>query len=217
MTDLDTTPVVDTPADTTTPSPGDPANAGAPPQDAGNPGTNSGEQQGQTDDTAGTPAGAPETYQWNVPEGTSLDTEVLGEFEAVAREFNLTNDNANRLIPMAQKLLEKQAAASAEVWQNQVAEWGKAAKADPEIGGSKFDANISAAQAALAKYGTPALKADLEKFGFGNHPELMRLLARVGHAMSEKPLAKGTQDAHEETLEEKGRRMFSRSLGGNAT
>jgi hypothetical protein len=43
----------------------------------------------------------------------------------------------------------------------------------------------------MQQFGTPELKAALEQTGMGNHPELVRLFAKVGKAMGEDSLVAG--------------------------
>ncbi|ECV7263739.1 TPA: peptidase, partial [Salmonella enterica subsp. enterica serovar Strathcona] len=45
-----------------------------------------------------TPPGAPEKYAFTAPEGQELDTSALAQFEPVARELNLTQEQAQKLV-----------------------------------------------------------------------------------------------------------------------
>lgn len=136
--------------------------------------------EGQTEEAAKA-EGAPEKYEWAPIEGVTFDAEILGEFEPLAREMNLTNDQANKLIPLAAKMQAKQV----EAWNQTTAGWAESAKTDKEIGGQAFDASLASAKSALARFGTPELMTDLNKFGIGNHPEFIRFCTRVGKAMGE--------------------------------
>lgn len=137
-------------------------------------------EQTETKD-AESPAGAPEKYELQAPEGVTLDTEILGEFEGIARELNLSNEAANKLIPIGAKLMARQA----DAWSNTVTGWAESTKSDKEIGGDNLNASLTAARSALERFGTPELMADLGRLGIGNHPELVRVFSRIGKAMSE--------------------------------
>ncbi len=63
--------------------------------------------------------------------------------------------------------------------------WADDAKADKEIGGDKWTGTVSDAQRAINKLGTPALKEYLNASGGGNHPELIRILAKAGALLKE--------------------------------
>jgi len=58
-------------------------------------------------------------------------------------------------------------------------------KSDKEIGGDSFTPSVKHAQNAINKFGTPELKSALDSYGMGNHPELVRVFARIGKAMAE--------------------------------
>ena len=65
------------------------------------------------------------------------------------------------------------------------------AKADQEIGGTQWDVSVAAANQTLQKFGTPALTAALREHGMQNHPELIRLMKRVGLATADDTAPKG--------------------------
>lgn len=52
-----------------------------------------------------TPPGAPEKYAFTAPEGQELDTSALAQFEPVARELNLTQEQAQKLVDVYPKVL----------------------------------------------------------------------------------------------------------------
>jgi hypothetical protein len=82
---------------------------------------------------------------------------------------------------MAPKIAAAQAAAFEQVQ----TEWVAKAKADPELGGDKFDANLAVAKKAIDRFAAPDFKTYLNETGLGNHPEMLRMLLKVGQAISE--------------------------------
>jgi hypothetical protein len=134
------------------------------------------------------PAGAPEKYEFTAPEGVVLDTKAVEQFEPIARELNLTNDQANKLVALQASIVKQQQ----EVWAQQRQTWESAVKTDKELGGTALDGNIRLAQSALTKFGTPELRAALDTTGMGNHPELVRVFTRIGKAMAEDTFEKGS-------------------------
>lgn len=148
---------------------------------------------------------APEKYtDFNMAEGTTLDAEVMGEFQGVAKELNLSQDQAQRLVDLANKMSLKQNSQLATTVEKAKGEWAEAAKADKEFGGDVFDQNLSVAKKAIDAFATPELKTLLNESGLGNHPEIIRHFFRVGKAISEDghitgskghPAATGDRDA----------------------
>lgn len=128
---------------------------------------------------------APEKYELTVPEGFQLEPETTAEFEAIAREFDLDNDQANKLIPLGAKLAQRIEAKQAETHQAQVAQWADAVRNDKELGGEHFETTVTTAKKALDRFGTPELKQLMDTSGFGNHPEIVRAFHRIGLAIAD--------------------------------
>lgn len=127
-------------------------------------------------------AGAPETYEFKAPEGGEFDQQVIGAFSEVARELDLPQDAAQKVLdkmgPVLQARHDEQLSAARE-------EWASATKADKEIGGDKLGENLAYAKQAREAFTTPEFRDLLEKSGLGNHPEVIRVFVKVGKAISE--------------------------------
>lgn len=130
--------------------------------------------------------GAPEKYEFKPAEGQELDTAALEQFEPIARELNLSNEQAQKMVDLyGTKILPMVQQQQAEAWQKTTEQWAADVKADKEIGGDKLTASLSKAQQALETFGTPELKEYLNETGLGNHPELVKAFVKIGKAMSE--------------------------------
>ncbi|CAH3267272.1 TPA: peptidase [Klebsiella pneumoniae] len=145
--------------------------------------------------------GAPEKYEFQAGEGVELDAEALKDFEPVARELNLTNEQAQKLVDAYPKILAGVQQRQADAWQAQTEEWAATVKADKEIGGDKLTANLGVAQRALDTFGTPELKEYLNGTGLGNHPELVKAFIKVGKAMSEDGMVTGKESGQRSAAE----------------
>lgn len=153
------------------------------------------------DDKGKKPEGAPEAYEFKAAEGVELDTEALKDFEPVARELNLTNEQAQKLVDAYPKILAGVQQRQADAWQKQTEGWAEAVKADKEIGGDKLESNLSAAQRALDQFGNPELKEYLNVTGMGNHPELVKAFVKIGKAMSEDGMVTGKENGQRSAAE----------------
>jgi hypothetical protein len=137
---------------------------------------------------ASSPAGAPECYAFEPPAGGQIDAQILGCFEGVARELNMTQESAQRMLDvLTPALAEKQA----RVVEEARSQWAEGARGDREFGGARLDESLVVARRALEAFGTPALRELLEQSGLGNHPELIRAFYRAGRAISEDSLVRG--------------------------
>ncbi|WP_409520300.1 peptidase [Pseudescherichia sp.] len=140
------------------------------------------------------PEGAPEKYEFTVAEGQELDTAALEQFEPIARELNLTNEQAQKMVDLyGTQILPMVQKQQSEAWQKTTEQWAADVKADKEIGGDKLTASIGVAQRALETFGTPDLKQYLNSTGLGNHPDLIKFCVKVGQAMSEDKVLTGNE------------------------
>ena len=154
------------------------------------------------DDKEQKPEGAPEKYEFKPAEGQELDTAALEQFEPIARELNLTNEQAQKIVDLyGTKIMPMVQKQQAEAWQAQTEEWAATVKADKEIGGDKLTANLGVAQRALDTFGTPELKEYLNGTGLGNHPELVKAFIKVGKAMSEDGMVTGKESGQRSAAE----------------
>lgn len=147
------------------------------------------------------PEGAPEAYEFKPAEGVELDTEALKDFEPVARELNLTNEQAQKLVDAYPKILAGVQQRQADAWQATTEQWAADVKTDKEIGGDKLNGNLSAAQRALDQFGTPELKEYLNTTGLGNHPDLVKTFIKIGKAMSEDGMVSGKETGQRSAAE----------------
>ena len=134
----------------------------------------------------------PEAYDLTAPEGMTIDPALLEEATPIFKEIGLSNEAANKVLPLAQSLMTKSHEAAVQSMIDAGAQQRKAwldeAKADPEIGGGKWDATLHSAAKALDALGYPEgspFRAALTETGFGNHPEMIRAMAKVGAMVGE--------------------------------
>lgn len=142
------------------------------------------------------PPVAPESYTFTPPEGQAYDPGMLTTFEATARELNLSQEAAQTLLErMAPTITERQAQAQAASFQATVETWADQARKDPEIGGEKIGDTLRLGELAIDKLGTPELSKLLISSGFGNHPEVIRVLAKAGALLKEDSIVTGRETA----------------------
>lgn len=146
----------------------------------------------KTDETAAPPEKVvPEKYEFKAPDGVTLDPEIFGEFEGVAKELKLSQEEAQKVTDIGAKLAQKWEAKQADVIQQAAAEWAASATADKEYGGDKLTDSLTTAKKALDAFGTPELRTLLNDSRLGNHPEVIRFMVRAGKAISEDRMVTG--------------------------
>lgn len=154
-----------------------------------------GQQQGTQQSTAANSqtsnatSGSAQTQQSDfdlkLPEGSNLDASYLEQTKALAKELGLSQEAAQKLVERDSGLLSSVSERNAVQVREKTEQWAKDAQADKEIGGGNFQSSVTDARTALDRFGSPEFKNMLNQSGVGNHPELIRLLARVGKAMRE--------------------------------
>lgn len=141
------------------------------------------EEVKEAEKTAGETKVVPETYTLKLPEGSALDQAQVDAVALFSKENGLTNDQA-------QKVLEQKSVAVADFAKKQndnyeavKGQWLEACKTDTDFGGEKLKESVLLANSVIGKYGSQALKDNLNATGLGNHPELLRMMVRIGREM----------------------------------
>jgi hypothetical protein len=144
---------------------------------------------------------APVTYtDFTLPDGLNKDSPLLGTFAAEAGKLGIPQDQAQALVSavgakmaeLASAGGEAQAAAQLAVWASTNEAWQAEIRADPEIGGAKFEAMKTNVARLFDDYVGPvnsperkALNEALLRTGAGNNPALVRAFARIAAAHTE--------------------------------
>lgn len=138
-----------------------------------------------------TPAAVPTDYDLKLPEGSLLSPEDLAATLKESKDAGLTKEQAEA------KLLTKNEAVKGfndrqqQVVQQAREEWKSECAKDSEFGGESFPQNMELAKRAWDKLASPKLKDMAERTGFGNHPEVVRMMVRVGKMFSEDKIIRG--------------------------
>jgi len=178
---------VDAPTDTT------PASAAAPASDAAAKpaGTDAAAGEAKTEEAKPERA-APEAYEFKAPEGVELNPALLGEFEGLARELNMPQNEAQAIVErMTPKIQARMQAQQIEIMAQARADWLQQIESDAEIGGAAKQASQASAAKALHQFGTPELRVLLKDSGLEAHPEVVRFFSRAGKAISEDSFVSG--------------------------
>lgn len=130
--------------------------------------------------------GAPEKYEFK--DADKMDPKVLEAFSESAKEVNLTQDAAQKLLDKVAPALQAQRDEQVKAVHQQ---WIEASTNDKEFGGDKFKENLGTAKRAFDQFTTPEFRTFLDETGLSNHPEIIRAFWKVGKAISEDKLVSG--------------------------
>lgn len=139
-------------------------------------------------------------YDLKLPKGSRLSESAVAEVTSFAKERGLTNDQAQAILDRQSNAFEATDKANrpgGAEWKKRVDTWETAIAADSELGGDKMKENVEIASRVVKRFGSESLQRDLQETGFGSHPELVRLLTKIGRAMGESKLITGDGKAGE--------------------
>lgn len=134
-------------------------------------------------DFHGAPEGETDYEPFVAPDGLVIDEGLAAEFKPIAKELNLNQKGAQKLVDLKAKDVQAQT----KRWGDHLVELKTIAQADPEIGGAEYPKAVTTAKAAIAKFGTPGFRKMLNDYGVGAHPEMIRFMRKVGLTMGETP------------------------------
>lgn len=156
------------------------------------------------------PAPLPTYDAFTLPDGVTVDEGRLKEFTSLLGDLESTGKADHAAVQQfGQKAVDFHVAELTKAqenltkfyqtsWEKQKTDWKDQFLADPEIGGNRFQTSIDSALNFIRSHGgseaqQTEFRALMESSGIGNHPAMIRLLAKAGMAMSEgKPLAAST-------------------------
>lgn len=133
--------------------------------------------------------GSPETFDYsetNLPDGMTLDQEMLGKFEPLAKELNLSNKSANKLMNLAVELVSKNTPKAddliAQIQEAEANSYKQLLVQDKELPQltEDYEKYLSVANAGIKAVATKGFKDLLIKKGLVNHPEFIKTFYAIG-------------------------------------
>lgn len=137
-------------------------------------------------DSGGDPAPKEaEVIDLKLPENSLLGKDRVDEIAAFAKAQGLSSKAAQALLEREHTAASTAKTAGETAFKTEAATWLKALENDKEIGGANFKRNAELAKRVLQKHGSKEFGEQLASTGFGNYPELVRFVVRVGKAFGE--------------------------------
>jgi hypothetical protein len=117
------------------------------------------------------------------PENYLLDKSRVEDVVAFAKEHGLNQAAAEKLLNRENELVAQHILKEHDAHLAEVKEWVGTVTGDKELGGDNLKSTAQYSFATLKQFGSEALIQELNETGYGNHPELVRMLSRIGKAM----------------------------------
>lgn len=167
-------------------------NAGNDPADSG--GTASPSALGGIADS---PAGSPDSensgnagdatpYELTAPEGFDIPAENLKGFSDLCNSIGISREQAEKVLGWHKTQHEQNMAHAAREEAQTLQNWEREIMADAEFGGSNWRGTLADARRAFDRFDTDGtLREFLRETRFQHHPQVIRVVARVGRALGE--------------------------------
>lgn len=127
----------------------------------------------------------PKPYELHVPDGFTLDTEMVDAATPLLQKYKVTNEDAQVLADLVTQKVRKEIDGFHERNGELVEEWKKKLAEDPEVGGKSLKQNLGVGLKALNRFGDGELVQILQESGLEYHPAVVRFFHKVGLAISE--------------------------------
>jgi len=169
-------------------------------QDGGQEAVNAAEAQKAGEESTQKPSveGAPESYgEFKVPEGQAIDEGQKQAFTTLAKDLNLTQDSAQKLVDYGAELVDKVVSDQKAQWDSVVDEWATQTKSDKELGGQNLTETQERAKRAFKDlFGAETETGDqffklVEDLGLGNHPVFLKGLVKYDRLTGEDKTEEG--------------------------
>src|SRR3990172_1633324 len=141
-----------------------------------------------------------------LPEGFTVDEPTMTSFLEVMNDRELSAaDRAQKLIDLQASVLTQASEANSKAWDELQETWKGEVKADPEIGGAKFDLTVSNISKLLDQYGSKETRDAFSLTGAGNNPHIVKFMSKLATQLTEGNPVLGNPGATSTTAAE---RMF---------
>ncbi|MEG2255153.1 MAG: hypothetical protein RSC33_07495 [Vagococcus sp.] len=119
----------------------------------------------------------PEKYEYELPEGIEITPEIDEKFSSIAKELNLTQEQANKLVGLHTSILQSQMQKQEEIMDS----WAKECKNQGLVGREQ----MANAVRAVNTFGGGEFRDMLVQTGLQNHPSMQKFLQNIGDLIKE--------------------------------
>lgn len=127
----------------------------------------------------------PPKYELKASEGSLLTKEQVAEIESIAKAGNLTEEQAKKVLTTQEAAVKAYNDKLVADFKNDSLKWVEDIKSDKVLGGENFGRTLELNKKVTDFFGDDQFRTELAQSGFGNHPGLVRMLAKIGEAMGE--------------------------------
>ena len=138
------------------------------------------------------PDAAPKEYaDFTLPEGMEIDKAGMEAFLPIAKELDLSQDNAQKLVGISTAMVLAAEEQRQTDWETTKVGWREEAENDKEFGGEKLEESLVLIRDAMKEWGSPELEKLMKSTGFGDHPAILRHFLHLGQMKAEDGFSRG--------------------------
>lgn len=142
-------------------------------------------------------------YKLELSKDSSLKDDDLKEIEAFAKEHKLSEEAAKTLLGKQDSIVSKFVESQKTLVQETLGQWRDAVINDPLLGGDNLLETSENAKRATQAYGNDKFVDMLRDSGYGDHPEVVRFLSKIGTNLKDDTLVMPGSKATVKTIEER--------------
>lgn len=121
-----------------------------------------------------------------LPEGFKMEEATAAALKEILGDKALSaQDRMQKLTDIHTGLLKTHAETQLKAWNDIQEKWVGEIKADPEMGGPKFQVMQATVSKALDQFGTPNVRKALTLTGAGNNPDVVKTFFKMSQALVE--------------------------------
>ena len=141
---------------------------------------------------------------FTLAEGLAVDDEILKETQEVFKKLGLSQEQAQGLVDLQNKLVKKQDTSMMKSIETEttklIDKWENEVRNDAELGGADLAEKMAIARFAAKKLGSEDALQVLSEAKLGSNPAILRLLYRAGKALGEGSYIEGKQSSSSERI-----------------
>lgn len=129
----------------------------------------------------------PKAMELKLPEGSLLKSAEVEKIAQIAKERGFSNEQAQLLLNEKDAAVREFAdSQQKDIKQKIEVEWVKEIQNDKEMGGANYGKTVETAKRVIQRFDPDgSFSKVLDSTGLGNHPGLVKVLARIGAQMSD--------------------------------
>lgn len=127
-------------------------------------------------------------YKLELNKESFLDNSHVESVTAFAKENNLSNEKAQEILSKQEETILNYVESEVKKQDAEIAGWRDSVIKDTDMGGDNLTKTVESARRVVDKFGSEDFTTLLRDTGYGDHPEVVRFLSKLGSVMSDDSL-----------------------------